>query len=572
MLARTRALGLFCAFAGGLASITAGCSSSRGSGTSTRDAGVQEGNHHPSSQMVKDDDEDDAGKSPNSDAGEAEEDAGNPCSATDDPDDDFADTNCDGIDGDKKKAVFVATTGSDTADGTWGKPVATLKHGIDLAITASKDVYVCAGVYAENLVVDSKSVRVYGGYDCTKGWVRNSNSQAQLMPASGYALTIKNATVSVVFDHVDMEAADARNPGESSVAVFVSKSSNVTLRRGTYRAGDGATAQASADVAAAKTSTVVPKPGNNAAKSSQCGVGTDPMPTCAAILVTSSYTLASPTSTTWNAQQTSTDMMYCPSGDYSYGGGGGGTNTSNCSVGLGTDGYPSATSGTLDGIDGSDGTAVAAATLGYGALNDSGYQASNQGEAGRAGVVGEGGTGGRGGGVYQSGQSCDVCSIFEAVPTAGGGQGGPGGCGGLGGMPGNAGGASIAIAIYQSNVTIERATVQTSKGGGGSPGGLGGDGAPGVKGGVSGTVNLCGKVSSDPSNKQIAQAGGNGGHGGHGSQGGPGGGGPSFPLFVSGTTPTLTAVTFLSGSGGPGGSNGGPRAVDGESADQKVLP
>jgi len=47
--------------------------------------------------------------------------------------------------------------------------------------------------------------------------------------------------------------------------------------------------------------------------------------------------------------------------------------------------------------------------------------------------------------------------------------------------------------------------------------------------------------------------------------------GRSYHL-VTGTTPTLSAVTFLPGSGGPGGSNGGPRAADGESSDQKVLP
>jgi hypothetical protein len=86
-------------------------------------------------------------------------------------------------------------------------------------------------------------------------------------------------------------------------------------------------------------------------------------------------------------------------------------------------------------------------------------------------------------------------------------------------------------------------------------------------------VNLCGTIGTDPMNTHAQQAGGNGGNGGHGGQGGPGGGGPSIPLFVAGATPTRSSVTFIPGAGGPGGANGtGPRAQDGESIDQKVLP
>ncbi len=138
-----------------------------------------------STRKVVEDDED-AGEA---DAGSVEADAGNGCNpnAIDDPDDDFTDTNCDGIDGDKKKAVFVATAGSDTADGAWGRPVATLKHGIELATAQSKDVYVCAGDYKESITINGQAVRVYGGYDCTQNWARNSNSQARLVSQSSPA-------------------------------------------------------------------------------------------------------------------------------------------------------------------------------------------------------------------------------------------------------------------------------------------------------------------------------------------------------------------------------------------------
>ena len=140
------------------------------------------------------------------------------------------------------------------------------------------------------------------------------------------------------------------------------------------------------------------------------------------------------------------------------------------------------------------------------------------------------------------------------------------------GAAGNAGGASIAVGVYQSNVTIERTTLQTGEGGGGSPGGEGGVGAPGITGGALGTVNECGTVTTTSIYPGLSQAGGNGGHGGKGSQGGAGGGGLSIPLLVSGTAASLNFVTFLPGSGGPGGSNGGARAADGESTEQEVLP
>src|SRR5690349_7113153 len=40
------------------------------------------------------------------------------------PDDNFADTNCDGVDGDAARAIFVATSGADTNPGTMEMPMA----------------------------------------------------------------------------------------------------------------------------------------------------------------------------------------------------------------------------------------------------------------------------------------------------------------------------------------------------------------------------------------------------------------------------------------------------------------
>src|SRR5947209_3887284 len=62
-------------------------------------------------------------------------------------------------------AAPAASGGSDTNDGTREHPVASIAHALDLAKAASKNVYVCAGSYAEHVVVGSSrdGVGIYGG-------------------------------------------------------------------------------------------------------------------------------------------------------------------------------------------------------------------------------------------------------------------------------------------------------------------------------------------------------------------------------------------------------------------------
>src|SRR5690606_12700041 len=49
------------------------------------------------------------------------------------PDDNFIDANCDGIDGDIAKAIFVSPWGSDNNPGTMEAPVLTIAQGLRLA-------------------------------------------------------------------------------------------------------------------------------------------------------------------------------------------------------------------------------------------------------------------------------------------------------------------------------------------------------------------------------------------------------------------------------------------------------
>src|SRR5256885_15233414 len=64
--------------------------------------------------------------------------------ASDKPDLGFVDSNCDGIDGDKANAIFVAPGGNDNNNGSFGAPMLTVKAAVTAATAANKDVYAAA--------------------------------------------------------------------------------------------------------------------------------------------------------------------------------------------------------------------------------------------------------------------------------------------------------------------------------------------------------------------------------------------------------------------------------------------
>ena len=123
-----------------------------------------------------------------------------PTSSSDSPDDDFLDSNCDGIDGDASRAIFVSPSGSDAADGAFGNSVKTIQHGVELTAFAKRDVYVCLGEYTDNIAVGKDAVSVYGGYDCSD-WSRG-NARVKVTPPSGPALVVRGATAAVIVDRL----------------------------------------------------------------------------------------------------------------------------------------------------------------------------------------------------------------------------------------------------------------------------------------------------------------------------------------------------------------------------------
>src|SRR6185436_6785693 len=79
-----------------------------------------------------------------------------PPSPTDDPDPTFADTNCDGIDGDRARAIFVSPAGANTSTCglVYTDPCQTIAYGISRAQAAGRPhVYVQAGTYSGSITM-----------------------------------------------------------------------------------------------------------------------------------------------------------------------------------------------------------------------------------------------------------------------------------------------------------------------------------------------------------------------------------------------------------------------------------
>ena len=113
--------------------------------------------------------------------------------ADDQPDDNFTDDNCDGIDGNAGAAVFVATSGNDTNAGTMLAPMLTLNAAIARAVAGSKGaVYVSDGTY-EGRVTLASGVSIYGGYSADHGWARAATYVATILSS-----TVADARISAV--------------------------------------------------------------------------------------------------------------------------------------------------------------------------------------------------------------------------------------------------------------------------------------------------------------------------------------------------------------------------------------
>jgi hypothetical protein len=215
-----------------------------------------------------------------------------------------------------------------------------------------------------------------------------------------------------------------------------------------------------------------------------------------------------------------------------------------------------------NGACGSSGGSASAATAG---TISGGTWVGSSGGSGAGGTPGGGGGGGGGGGYYcardAGGFVCGNSGSHDYAGGAGGG-GGAGGCGGGGGQGGGQGGASIAILLSSSAITITGARIELGRGGAGGnagsggTGSAGGAGAGGVSGG-SGCPNGACRAAGD------GALGGTGGDGGGGAGGAAGNGGPAIGIAHVGGTPTVTSPTYSGGTaGGPGARGNGASGGD----------
>ncbi len=147
----------------------------------------------------------------------------------DKPDLAFVDDNCDGIDGDVTKAIFVSPLGSDSSgDGTMTKPVQTIAKALTLASAAGKDVYADKGSFSVGTLALKSGVGIYGGYDSSKKWARSLSNETKFN-GGVTAISGTGLTANLELQLIHVVAADAKTAGASSYGVYLFNSPAVTV-------------------------------------------------------------------------------------------------------------------------------------------------------------------------------------------------------------------------------------------------------------------------------------------------------------------------------------------------------
>jgi hypothetical protein len=459
--------------------------------------------------------------------------------APDNPDLAFVDSNCDGIDGDAQRAVFVSTAGNDADPGTRARPKLTLSAAVATAAAQHKDVYAGLGRYGEPLHV-ANGVGVFGGYD--GAWQRSLSNVSLIAggPTHAGAFTDVEAafaadvTAPTALQLLTLAPPAPASPGASSYGLRGVRSGGLRLQYVTINTGAGTAGSAGANgspgLAGGK--------GGDARRTNPAGpfymfglAGTSPVGRKGGAGGEGGYTTSGGDGGT--GLSTTPDSFGRVGGPGGQGGAGGGS--SSFPGGKGNNGDSGAFPGDVTG-----GTADNASTT-------PGLWLSQPGHTGHRGSNGHGGGGGGGGGSQQP------FFANEDASGGGGGGGGGGGEGGGGGSPGQGGGGSFGIFLVDSpGAIVQDSTIASAAGG------AGGAGGQGAQGGVGGGAGIGGGPESSK-----ASSGGDGAPGGAGSRGGAGGGGAGGPsVAIFGMATSQVQRTSLSyGTGGTGGTGGGTGAT-----------
>ncbi len=437
--------------------------------------------------------------------------------------------------------IFVSPGGTDQPNcGSKNSPCQTLGAGIARAHTTGKSVYACADIapYDELVAVNEHTdgLKMYGGFTCA-GWLFNPSLPTEVKPqVPGPALKISGLLDGLLIEDFSLTSASATAPGDSSVAIAITNSKGVVLRRARVQAGDGAlgTKGQPGTNGADGAPPAAEENGKNATCTNpQTGWGGNwPGGIACGSLGGSGGSITQGSPTPHGGSPGIPDTNVTPSGVMN-----GGSAASNL-------GSPGGVGG-VGSLGNSGENGPPAADLGV--FLETGYTPADGG----TGTDGYPGQGGGGGGASMSISGCVGAS---------GGAGGMGGCLGTKGSGGSGGGASVAILSWDSEVTLDACVVKSATGGVGGAGGPGGAGGKGGKPGAGGTAG---------DGMEAGGGGGTGGHGGPGGSGAGGTGGPSFGIVHKGTAPAaLNGTTVQSGSGGDKGAGGQaagyPPAPDGQ--------
>jgi len=430
--------------------------------------------------------------------------------------------------------VFVSSAlGSDDAPGTLERPVRTMGKALALAHAGSRRVFACAEVFREPVEFPA-GVELWGGLDCANGWAYiGATERTTIAPEPGeIALRfLSGEGRSSVLD-VRAEAADAVQPGGSSIAALALPGAVVEISRSELVAGDGA-AGAAGEKGGGPDAPLQPSksadglPGGNACDANLVPGGAAVATVCDG--VESIGGKGGDGHVTYG--EDGQDGLPVPDPPTGHGDGGFGQNG----------GYTQCHSGQVGhaGKDGEHGLGA----VSPGRITLTGWE-GEKGQDGANGLPGQGGGGG--GGVR--GPLFGECGAGQPQGGASGGSGGAGGCAGKGGKGGGYGGASIGLISLSDEVSVRASMIITSDGGEGGRGGLWQGGGLGGNGGQGGGGWWSG----------YGCRGGDGGKGGNGGHGGGGLGGPSIGIAHVLDHPVILDAVDISmgqpGKGGPGGS------------------
>ncbi|MCA9557551.1 MAG: hypothetical protein KC583_03200, partial [Myxococcales bacterium] len=157
----------------------------------------------------------------------------------DPPDPGFVDANCDGIDGEVARAIFVAPMGNDVGQGTRTDPVATFARAMDLALNANPPRYIVAaeGAYPGTVTLRS-GVHIYGGYRREDAWRRAANFET-IIQGGSVGLLVQSLNAPSSLHRVTIRSATNAEVGGSSYGVRVIDSADhLTLDACRVIAGD----------------------------------------------------------------------------------------------------------------------------------------------------------------------------------------------------------------------------------------------------------------------------------------------------------------------------------------------